>query len=178
MRTDYSAMNDHASAWLVVNTHPHREKLALVNLCRQNFSAYCPRIRKRLRSRYGSADVLRPLFPGYLFVRVDRSSSLWRPILSTHGVRRVVRFGDSVNYLDNQFVESLRAREVDGAIVKPQAAYVVGQEIKLAGGPFDGIVAKIIEVQEKDRLVILMNLLSQPVRTMVNADQVFPFAAT
>jgi hypothetical protein len=34
--------------WAVVNTQPHRERIALENLARQEFDAYCPLIRKRL----------------------------------------------------------------------------------------------------------------------------------
>lgn len=164
-------------AWLVVNTHPHREKLALENLHRQDFTAYCPQVRRQLRARTGPRDVLRPLFPSYVFVRVSRDKTLWRPVLSTYGVRHVVRFGDAVPYLDPRFVDTLRSREVNGAVVKPPLPYVAGQEIRIAGGAFDGIVARILEVGDNDRLVILMDLLGQSVRARIHADQVSPPAA-
>jgi len=160
------------SQWLVVNTHAHREKLALENLERQSFSAYCPLIRKQLRGRTGRREVLRPLFPSYVFVRVTSDKSQWRPVLSTYGVRRVVRFGDAVPYLESRFVETLREREVDGAVVKPREPYVPGQDIRIVSGPFDGLVAKIIDVRENDRLVILMDLLGQSVKGHVRAHQV------
>lgn len=161
-----------SSAWLVVNTHPHRERLALENLERQHFATYCPQVRKRLRARHGPREVLRPLFPSYVFVRVSPDKTHWRPVLSTYGVRRVVRFGDDIPYLDTRFVDALRAREIDGAVVKPPVPFVAGQDIRIAGGPFDGIVAKILEIRENDRLVILMDLLGQSVRGRIHANQV------
>jgi transcriptional antiterminator RfaH len=171
-----NTMSGSGSAWIVVNAQPHREQFAIENLERQDFGTYCPKIRKQLRSRYGPRDVLRPLFPGYLFVHVSRDPARWRPILSTYGVRRVIKFGDSVGYLENDFVEGLRAREQDGAIVKPDSPYSPGQEIRIVGGPFDGIISKIIEIQDKDRIVILMDLLNQAVRATVRSDQVYPLA--
>jgi len=171
MRTEYRDFLDRHTAWAVVNTHPHREHIALENLWRQDFVSYCPMIRKRIRSARRAQEVLRPLFPSYVFVRAADAPQ-WRPILSTYGVRTMVRFGDQLSLLDNRFIESLRAREVDGAIVKPDRPFAVGQEVRMAGGPFDGLVAKIIETREKDRLIVLLNMLNQPVRVKVTAEQV------
>ena len=167
-----------AFAWLVVNTHPHREQLAADNLMRQQFAVYYPRIRKQLRLRTGPREALRPLFPSYLFVRVNPARSHWRPVLSTYGVRRVVQFGEQTPYLDASFVRTLRAREVDGAIVKPAAPYAAGQTIRISGGAFDGVVAKILDVRDSDRLVILMDILGQSVRGRIRADQVSLETAT
>lgn len=159
--------------WLVVNTHPHREHFAIENLERQKFEAYCPQMRKTLRSRRGMREVLRPLFPNYVFVHVDVADrAVWRPILSTYGVRRVVRFGDQTPTLDAAFITALRNREIDGAVVKPVSPYEVGQDVRISGGAFDGIVAKIIQIETNDRLMILMDLLGQSVRGRIQADQV------
>lgn len=165
-----------AYAWLVVNTHPGRERLAIENLERQQFVTYCPLMRKRVRARTGARDVLRPLFPNYVFVRTSLDRAVWRPVLSTYGVRKLVRFGDNVPYLDTVFVEALRAREVGGAVVKPPVPFVVGQDIRITGGALDGIIARILEVKSNDRLVILMDLLGQSVRGRVDAAQVTPLA--
>jgi transcriptional antiterminator RfaH len=172
MRTEYSDFLDRHSAWVVVNTHPHRERIAIDNLWRQDFVAYCPMILRRLRTPRQPKDVLRPLFPGYVFVRVSQRADQWRPILSTYGVRKLVRFGDTVSFLDHRFIDSLRAREMDGAIMKPDSPYAVGQEVRMAGGPFDGLVARILEIREKDRLVVLMDLLNQSVRATVTERQI------
>ena len=152
--------------WVVVNTHPHREHIAIENLGRQEFHSYCPKILRRVRHARKVQDVLRPLFPGYVFVQVDQQQR-WRPILSTMGVRSLVRFGDRMGTLSSGFVESLMAREVDGVILKPEKAYTLGQHVKINGGPFDGVVATIIAMDEKDRLVVLMDLLNQSVKVKV-----------
>ena len=74
-------------AWAVVNTHVHKVSLALRNLDRQGFMAYCPMMAKRIRHARKFSEVYRPLFPGYVFVALNPAKDQWRPILSTFGVR-------------------------------------------------------------------------------------------
>jgi transcriptional antiterminator RfaH len=155
--------------WGVINTHPHKETLAIENLQRQNFQTYCPHIKKRIKHARREQDVLRPLFPSYVFVQFDTTTHRWRSILSTFGVRTLISCGERLSFLHDDFIASLRACEVDGAIVRPQSPYTVGQKVKVSGGPFDGVVATIIEMSEKDRLVVLMNLLNRPVKVKIEA---------
>lgn len=163
-----------ATGWAAANTQPHREHIALAHLERQGYVAYCPRIRRTIRHARKTEQVLRPLFPGYVFVEISPSVQRWRPILSTVGVRSLVCSGDQPSLLDPRFIAGLRAREVDGAIVRPQEPYELGQQVEIAGGPFDGILARIVEMPEKDRLVVLIDLLNQSVRLDLGADQVSP----
>lgn len=157
--------------WLAVSTHPHKERVAIENLVRQSFDAYCPMLRTRVRHARRQQDVLRPMFPGYVFAAL-RSVQRWQPILSTLGVRTVVRSGERLSFLPSDFVDALRAREIDGAIVRPVCRFSIGQQVKLSGGPFGDMVATIVEMDQRDRLVVLMSLLSRPVRVTVDAASV------
>lgn len=150
--------------WGVINTHPHKEAFAIENLQRQNFQTYCPLVQKRIKHARREEDVLRPLFPSYVFVQIDVTAHRWRSISSTFGVRALVSFGERLSFLHDDFINSLRARQVDGVIVRPESPYVVGQKVKVAGGAFDGLVATIIEMKEKDRLVVLMDILNRAVK--------------
>jgi transcriptional antiterminator RfaH len=157
--------------WLVVNTQPHRENVALANLKRQGFFTYCPFVTKRIKHARQTRDVLRPLFPGYLFVQAG-PELVWRPIASTLGVRSIIRFGDQVSLVENGFVASLQAREVDGVIVRPARAFEVGQQVRVAGATFDQLVGTIIELEDRGRLIVLMNLLNNQVKVTVPAQEV------
>lgn len=160
--------------WLVATTHAHSEAIAVANLQRQGFTTYCPVIRKR-RSHARKVDhVLRPLFPGYVFVRLDGVGRHWRPILSTTGVRALVRFGDEPATIAAGFVAGLRAREEDGAVVRPAVPYAVGQDVQIEGGPFDGLVARILSLDDKDRIVVLLDVMNRGVKARVDSRQVSP----
>ena len=165
-------INAAAEPWIVINTHPHREHTALENLGRQAFEAYCPMIRRQRSHARRVETVLRPLFPNYLFVKANRELARWRPILSTFGVRTIVRAGNELSFIDDGFISSLKAREVNGAIVRPASPYRLGQQVQMTGGPFDGIVATIIEMDEKERLVVLLQLMNRPVRVKVKSEDI------
>jgi transcriptional antiterminator RfaH len=95
-------------------------------------------------------------------------------MLSTFGVRTVVRCGDRLSLIDDAFIQSLKDREADGVIARPVSPYRVGQEVRMAGGAFDGLVATIIDMDEKDRLTVLMNLLNRPVKVKIEERQISP----
>ncbi len=161
-----------SSRWLAVNTHPHREHIALDNLNRQDFTTYCPMIERQVRHARRTRLVRRPLFPGYVFVRVNLDHQRWRPILSTYGVRSLVRCGERLSFVADGLIDGLKAREQDGVVIKPAEPYRLGQQVRMRSGPFDGLVATIIEMDEKDRLVVLMDLLNQSVKVKVSAADV------
>lgn len=157
----------------MANSQPHRERIALDNLLRQGFRAYCPLIRRRVRHARRTQDVLRPLFPGYLFIDLDPNAR-WSPILSTFGVRTLVRCGKQLSSLPDEFVNSLKAREIEGATMRPASPYEIGQQVRIADGVFHGLVATIIDMDVRDRLVVLMNLLNRPTKVRLSARQVVP----
>lgn len=152
-----------AEQWLAIATQPHKERVAIENLQRQGYETYCPMLRKQVRHARRVQDVLRPFFPGYVFAKLG-ADGVWRSMQSTFGVRRVIAFGEAPCLLSGDFIAALHAREVDGAIIKPGKDYQIGQTVCLTGGAFDGLVATIVEMDEKQRLVVLLDLLNQMVR--------------
>ena len=155
------------SHWMVLTTLPHREDFAIENIRRQDYEAYCPMIVKRIKHARRAYDAKRPLFPGYIFVERPTRSHLWRPLLGTFGVRSVVCNGETPSLLPSGFVESLKARDIDGAIQKPEMPFTPGQSVAINGGPFDGLVGQILEIRESDRVLLLLNLLNQQTRVHI-----------
>lgn len=164
--------------WIVINTNPHRERLVLENLQRQARNAYCPMIRRRRSHARRIEAVLRPLFPGYLFVQANADLKRWQPLQSTHGVRTVVRTGGDPSFIADAFIAGLRMREVDGAVVRPPSPYQVGQEVRIAGGPFDGFIATILDLDEKDRMLVLLDVMHRGIRVRLNGEMVMPAYGT
>ncbi len=159
--------------WITVNTNPHRERIVLEHLQRQAVTANCPMLRKQRSHARRVETVLRPLFPGYLFVEANAALS-WRPLLSTHGVRTVVRTGDDLSFIDADFITGLKMREVDGAVVRPPSPYRVGQEVRIAGGPFDGFITTILELDEKDRLLVLLDVMNRGIKVKLSGEMITP----
>ncbi len=148
----------------VVNTHPHKERSVIDHLDRQGYVGYYPRLLQRVSHARKVREVLRPMFPGYLFVSLDCTVQRWSPIASTVGVRRIVTFGDRPALLDADFIAALKAREIDGSVIRPENPYTVGDNVRLVSTAFDGIVAKIVELKDQERIVVLLELLQRTVK--------------
>ncbi len=161
-------------AWIAVSTHCHKERVAITNLERQGFHTYCPMIHRRIRHARRLTQALRPLFPGYVFIRLDPERDQWRSVLSTIGVRTLIRFGDRFGVVPREFVEMLKARERDGAVPLPRfrEEYAPGELVRFRDGPFSGAVARVLNASESDRLVLLMDMLRQSVRVEASIDDV------
>jgi len=155
------------AVWLAVNVHPNREAAAERHIRNQGYDVYVPELRKQIRHARQVREVLRPLFPGYLFARLTHSNMRWRPILSTIGVRSVVCMGESPCVVPRAFIEDLKSREADGIIVRAASAPKLGDTVRIAHGALEGLAGKIIALPENDRIVLLMDLLNRPVRVTI-----------
>jgi transcriptional antiterminator RfaH len=124
-------------------------------------------ILKHIQHARRAYDTHRPLFPGYIFIQAVIQS--WRSISGTFGVRSIVKNGDTLAFLPSGFVESLKAREIGGVISTPVAPFKPGQAIAINGGQFDGLVGRIVEVRERDRIILLLNLLNQQTKVHVES---------
>ena len=147
-----------AISWIVVNTHPQKERIAVENLNRQQFVGYCPMLLKRIRHARRSELVLRPMFPANVFAGVHGGGQRWRPILSTFGVRTIVRNGELLSFLPAGFIKALRACEVEGKHVAPGTPGDRQQTIE-HGTDYSALITAMVEKSERDRVFALFGLL-------------------
>jgi len=155
-----------SSDWYVIQTKPREDQRALDNLQAQNFEAFQPRCAVTRRRAGKRKEVLEPLFPGYVFVALDRLEQDWGPIRSTRGVARLVRFGDEVPALPHGLVESLR--ELDGIVLAdPLARLKRGDAVRITDGPLAGMQAAFEMLDGERRVFVLLDWMQRRVRVAV-----------
>lgn len=154
--------------WIAVNTHANAEQTAIANLERQDYRCYCPTVEVTRRHARKVDTVRRPFFPGYLFVDIASKEGRWRPIMSTIGVRAVVRFGDKLGLVPEGLVDALRQREADSDLraFDVRDRFAPGQEVKFEGTPFHDLVGRIAEIDAKDRIWVLIDLLQRTIKVV------------
>jgi transcriptional antiterminator RfaH len=162
------------SAWYVVQTQVNAEAKAAQNLLRQGFEIYLPRYLKR-RSHARKIDkVAAPLFPRYLFVRVNTATQRWRSIQSTFGVSHLVLNGSDPARVAQQVLGSLKSREDESGFVKldrrPQ--FSLGEKVRVLAGAFADNLGLFDGLDDRDRIAILLDLLGRKVRVSIDADMV------
>lgn len=160
-------------SWHLVYTKPRSEQCALDNLTRQGYQCYlplmtCEKVRRGLVKR-----VQEPLFPRYLFIRLDKGllARSWAPVRSTTGVSNMVVFGLEAALVDDAIVEAIQmAERANENAVQP--VFDPGERLLIRSGPFAGIEG-IYQMPEGDsRVIVLIQMLHKPVKISLAPTQV------
>lgn len=163
--------------WFAIRTKPNREMNARGQYERQGYVVYLPLIRKTVRHARRREEVLRPFFPGYLFLHLAPAERHWVTIASTRDAIGPVCFGDQYVPVPEWVIEDLKAREEGGAIslaelqrerLSPGAAVEVRlDETTTAPG-------LVYSQRGEENVVVLLSLMGRQVKTTVPLDQVSP----
>jgi len=139
---------------------------AAEHLARQGYAAYLPRYRRYVRHARTRALVLRPLFPRYVFVGLDRLAQRWRPIRSTVGVVGLVSSADGPVPVAAAIVDALRRQEREGVfdLLSPAARLRAGDAVRVTQGPFADLVGRLLGAADHERVFVLLDLLGRSVR--------------
>ena len=142
--------------WFVVFSKPRREEFAQYHLRTKGLETFFPRLMLPKISRKTKQIV--PLFPNYLFVRMnliqDYNHVRWAP-----GVKHLVNFGGRPVPLDDKVARDLIEQSDNDGIIAAHSNLKVGQEVQLRGGPFDGVLGIIQKTADAHgRVQLLMGL--------------------
>jgi transcriptional antiterminator RfaH len=161
-------------AWYVVQTQVNAEAKAARNLVRQGFEIYLPRYLKRRSHARKVEKIAAPLFPRYLFVRIDMATQRWRSIQSTLGVSRLVCNGSDPAPVAQQVLSALKAREEESGYVKldQRPKFALGETVRVLAGAFAENLGLFDGQADRDRIAILLDLLGRKVRVSIEADMV------
>lgn len=140
----------------------------LLNLERQGYTCYLPKLRIEKIRRRKAEIVIEPIFPRYLFVRLDLSGQgkSWSPIRSTVGVQQLIYFGSRAAQVDDELIDWLRRREAERST---EAMFKPGEAVVITDGPFAGIEAIFQTADAERRAMILLEILSKPVRMRIDS---------
>lgn len=162
--------------WYVVHTQVHGEERARVNLERQGYEVWLPRYKKRRRHARRVEEVTRPLFPRYLFLRLDLAAERWRPVLSTFGVRGLIGGGQGPLKVPEAVMTGLKARVgADGLVELAKAVdFKAGDRVRVSGGPLLDLDGIFEAATDAERVSILLDLLGRRVRVTVPVAHIEP----
>jgi transcriptional antiterminator RfaH len=160
--------------WYLVLTKPRQEHKAQQHLRQQHFETYLPLCRQQRVRRTRRVEVTEPLFPGYLFIRLDTTNDNWAPIRSTPGVSRLVRFGSAPAQVPDACVQGLRAHEGPEGVHELGGDFQRGDRVKVLDGPFRDLEAVFLEPRGSERVMILLHVLGGLKPVEVSRGQVAP----
>ncbi len=106
---------------------------------------------------------LAPLFPRYLFVEITIGRDRWTSIRGTYGVSHLMMDGDVPRAVPRGVIEALLEVSNDVGVVGLGPTLVPGQLVRIATGPFAGLIGKLSTLDDNGRVKILLDVLGKDV---------------
>ena len=154
------------ASWFVAHTLPRREK-KLKQFCdREGFHVVLPCYRTVRKYRGKTAVFFKPLFPGYLFVRLLAEQR--QKVAQNDHVARLLTVPDQIT-LARQLEEIHKALETELEIVlAPEIG--VGQRVKIKSGSLRGMEAWVEQRYGVSTVLLRLDFIGQAAAVKVNAD--------
>jgi transcriptional antiterminator RfaH len=143
--------------WYLIQCRVQQDVRAMDNLERQHFECYRPLYTRECLRRGRRVAIRAPLFPGYLFIRLDRLHDNWAPICSTRGVFQIVRFNEYPLPVADGIIDELRRRTEAETVREPYLKS--GEHVLITDGSFAGIEGIFLTTAGDDRVMLLLKIL-------------------
>jgi transcription antitermination factor NusG len=107
-----------------------------------------------------------PLFPGYVFCRLDSQNRL--PVLTATGVVGIVGIGKTPAPIEEREIEAIRAVIRSGLAARPWPFIHQGDKVRVEHGPLRGVEGVVTSADDGERLVVSVTLLQRSVAVEMN----------
>lgn len=159
--------------WHAVHTRSRHEKMVAQLLAEREVEHLLPLVRVLSQWKDRKKWVEKPLFQGYLFVRIHEEQI---PIVrSTRGVARLLGpepYKPSI--LSDEEVENVRRLVSSEVQVDPYPYLRPGRLVRIARGPLKGVEGTLLRRQGRFLLVISVPLIGRSAVAQVPAEHVQP----
>jgi len=162
--------------WYCVHTKPKKEAAAEIYFREQlGFEVYYPRLKRRKTIRRVKRWVVSPLFPRYIFCRLELAEH-YRTVRFAHEVIDVVSFGGRPAVVAQAVIDQLKnwaSETVDVLTIHPNPK--PGDTVEITDGAFQGLNAVVErDMNDQQRVTLLLTTLAYQARVVVNRDQIAP----
>ena len=158
--------------WFALHVRSNFERTTCTILRNKGYQEFLPTYRRKRRwsDRVKDEDV--PLFPGYLFCRLDQDDRL--PVLSSSGVVGIVGIGKTPMPVEAPELEAIWRVTHSDLAINPIPHLSVGETVVLDSGPLSGLKGILLECKKQRRLVVSVTLLQRSVAVEIDGEHVRP----
>jgi transcription antitermination factor NusG len=153
--------------WFALQVRARYEQGVADHLDGKGYELFLPLYKCRKRWSDRIKEVEAPLFPGYLFCRLNPQDRL--PILKTPGVIQVVGSNRTPTAVDEHEIEAIQAMVASGIPNQPWPFLAAGDRVRIESGPLSGLEGILIEFKGNHRLVLSVTLLQRSVAVEIDS---------
>lgn len=154
--------------WYAIRARTGREKNVALLLENIGYECYLPLIKLARQWSDGVKETEMPLFPEYLFCRMNPDNRL--PVLTTPGVVHVVGVGETLLPVEEQEIAATQQVLKSGVSMIPWPYLQTGHVVCLENGPLSGLSGIILRIKSGLKLVLSVSLLRRSVAVDVDRD--------
>ena len=158
------------TSWYAVYTRSRHEKTVHSSLTAGGLNSFLPLCRVLSQWKDRRQWVMRPLFPGYLFV--DAGQEELGDVCAVRGVVCVLGNNAGAVPVPAEQVEAVRRMLEEDVQADPWPYMQEGQWVRMTRGPLIGMEGFIVERRKKYRLVVSVDMLGRSVAAEIEADSV------
>ncbi len=159
--------SDILELWFAAYTFSCQEKRVAQHLSARRIEFFLPVHRKISRWKNGLRMLIeRPLFPSYVFVKIDRKDKV--RVLELPGVHSIVGVGPHPIPLPFGEIEALRSG-MHMLNAEPHRLLKSGEKVLIRNGPLMGITGIVVRQKNRTRVVLTLNLIMKSISVEVDS---------
>ena len=163
---------DVSQLWYVIHTKPGNEDRVRTNLYNQEIETFLPLFETYQYCSGKMIPKIRPLFPNYLFARLDLELHYYK-VKWTRGVNRILGSGNEPVAISTKVIQTIKERSGRDNVVKLEDELKDGDMVQVNSGPFKslrGVFQKMMS--SKGRVRILLSLIGVDVPVQISRWQI------
>lgn len=155
--------------WYVAYTYGRHEKAMAEQCGQRGIRAFLPLYAARRRWNKRRVEVLLPLFPSYVFVRIALAQRL--RVLAIPGVASLVSFkGIPAVIPDSQIDPLMKAVSLGRA--EPHVYLQAGKRVRVTTGPLVGLEGMVLDIRNNVHVIVSFEWMSRSVAISLDAAEV------
>lgn len=147
---------------------PRKEAYVERQLKSAGFNAVYPRYWKRVRHARSAKTVAAPLFPGYLFVNLKDAQTSLRYANWISGSLGFLGVNNRPSALPPTFVKRFISDLDSDNTIKFRENLKLGDRVQAIGGPFDRITGEVVDLNDEQRIVVLLDAINRKVEATLS----------
>ena len=147
--------------WYGLRVRSKHEQIASTVLRFKGYDPFLPAYQMKRRWTDRIKETKLPLFPGYVFCRLDSANRL--PVLTATGVVGIVGIGKTPQPIEEREIEAIRMVINSGLAARPWPFIHQGDKVRVERGPLTGAEGVVISADDRKRLVVSVTLLQRSV---------------
>jgi transcriptional antiterminator RfaH len=158
--------------WYVVQAHPRKEAFVRDRIEDLGREVFYPLLAERRLGRRRAT--VGPLFPGYLFARLNRSAGDLPRVRWMHGVNRILGEGCRARAIGDHVVHEIRSRTDGQGRVCLGIRLKRGERVRILNGPLAGLVGLLERPASstEERVSVLVELFQRVTQVNLRTDEI------